>query len=165
MRKCPARFRTRRADCESRIPCLATAETKVCVVVLLLTKCRLAPPDEQSRIQYIGQVCVSLRVRISNSRAIPYSPEQQAFTSKSRRKCCCRGHAHSIGTLVPSLECVYLDVAMEDNLLPLAGLDLDSRRANGQREGWSVTGGTPRYEIYRTADGAISPTRRGTLGR
>jgi len=53
-------------------------------------------------------------------------------------------------------EGVYLDIAMGDNLLPLAYWGLGAGFAKGE---WPtggdglVTGGSPRYQIYRTADG------------
>jgi len=53
-------------------------------------------------------------------------------------------------------EGAYLDISMGDNLLPLAYWGLGEGFGTGR---WPaagaglVTGGTPRYEIYRTADG------------
>jgi len=53
-------------------------------------------------------------------------------------------------------EGAYLDISMADNLLPLVYWGLGEGFATGQ---WPsagdalVTGGTPRYQIYRTADG------------
>jgi alpha-methylacyl-CoA racemase len=53
-------------------------------------------------------------------------------------------------------EGAYLDIAMAENLLPLAYWGLGAGFATGdwpQSGDALVTGGTPRYQIYRTADG------------
>jgi alpha-methylacyl-CoA racemase len=53
-------------------------------------------------------------------------------------------------------EGTYLDIAMGENLLPLAYWGLGNGFATGQWPGGGdalVTGGSPRYQIYRTADG------------
>jgi len=50
----------------------------------------------------------------------------------------------------------YLDIAMGENLLPLAYWGLGSGFATGDWPNGAdalVTGGSPRYQIYRTADG------------
>lgn len=52
-------------------------------------------------------------------------------------------------------EGTYLDIAMGENLLPLAYWALGNGFANNDWPGGSdalVTGGSPRYQIYRTAD-------------
>lgn len=53
-------------------------------------------------------------------------------------------------------EGTYLDIAMGENLLPLAYWGLGNGFAAGDWPGGGdalVTGGSPRYQIYRTADG------------
>jgi crotonobetainyl-CoA:carnitine CoA-transferase CaiB-like acyl-CoA transferase len=53
-------------------------------------------------------------------------------------------------------EGAYLDISMADNVLSLAYWGLGEGFATGQWPGAGkglVTGGTPRYQIYRTADG------------
>jgi crotonobetainyl-CoA:carnitine CoA-transferase CaiB-like acyl-CoA transferase len=55
-------------------------------------------------------------------------------------------------------EGAYLDVSMGENLLTLAYWGLGSGFAAGEWPGGSdalVTGGSPRYQIYRTADGGF----------